>query len=82
MWGWEMQYWSWRNYGSFLNATGSVGTRFVVEDDGRAFGGSIEFPVATEYTPSTWDYWTGSTHYWGYENLWTTSGANAGSTTP
>jgi hypothetical protein len=80
-WGWKSQMWRWGSYGSFLNAASSVETRFIIADDGHAFGGDASFPVAPDEDYTTWDYWVDVTHYWGWERLLTWTGSGSGSTT-
>jgi hypothetical protein len=73
------------NYGSgtFLNATSSVETRFLVESGEGAFGGQGAINQLFVYPYSyEWDYFDFETHYTGFERGVTVSGSNCDITTP
>jgi len=43
-------------YGTFLNATSSVGTRFVIQSGSASFGGSASIPVFSSSWSTPYDY--------------------------
>jgi len=81
---WYVNYWGTYSYavapqtGTFLNATSRVDTRFVVEDDGQAYGGDAGVDLWTSPWDYTWSDWYGS----GYNRGVQYYGASSGMTQP
>jgi hypothetical protein len=71
-------------YGTYLNATTSVGTRFVIQSGGASYGGSITIPLYSYSWDYPFDYEDPSTGYYdrGYTRGSNTYGSNSGYVTP
>lgn len=81
-WGGTPSYSGTVKYGTFLDAKNSVKTRFVVEDDGKSYGGDASVSLTTYPIDYTWNYsWSGG---WstGYQKGTQSNGYSSGMTTP